>query len=81
VLAGRRGQLEFLVHSFMLIFVSQQESQSLSLVAPGESILLSCENATEYRTQSPVPYHPSDPKQRDAHRFTVSPHDGRCSIT
>jgi hypothetical protein len=60
----------------MLIFLSQQESQSLSLVAPGEPILLSCENLLEYRTQSPVPYHPSDPKQQRPpfHSFTS---DGR----
>lgn len=77
MLAGRLQSAGIFVHLFMLIFLSQQESQSLSLAAPGESILLSCETLPEYRTQSPVPYHPSDPKQQRVHRFTVSPSDGR----
>jgi len=77
MLAGRLQSAGIFVHLFMLIFLSQQGSQSLSLVAPGESILLSCENWLECRTQSPVPYHPSDPKQQRVHRFTVSPSDGR----
>ena len=70
----------FRVYVFMLIFLSQQESQSLSLVAPGESILLSCETWPEYRTQSPVPYQPPI-RDGSTQRFPVSPWMFVCSIT
>ena len=81
MLAGRLQSAGIFVDLFMLIFLSQQGSQSLSLVAPGESILLSCETWPEYRTQSPVPYQPSDPRRQHAQLFPVSPWMFVCSIT
>src|SRR6476646_11024852 len=71
----------FQFHLIRLIFLSQQESQSLFLVAPGESILPSCETGLECRTQSVVPYHPSDPETRAPTVSQCHPRMDVCSIT